>query len=812
MRSARRADGASPDPRARRATTLQRRVALACLVGLAGAAGAVACGGGDDDDRPSGEGSSAAEGEGASAGGGTTGAAPADEASVAAQRALAGTRVHLDLLALAHLADVDHHGLYMDFGTPARMHFTMGRWHSGFLRDVTAGERDFTRIGTDARAWFHLDRPRAATMRVRGRAVGSSTVVVYLNGQPAGQIRFSGTTVEDVDVPIEASALRAGENGLMLRAATTQTVEGEAVAAEIDAIWWLPGEVPAGELSPPRYRALVEDVAVGGASRRAVVLAAPSTIRWYAEVPEGGRLALGFGAPGAGERTIRVTVTPEGGEARVLHEGAVGAAWQDRVLELEGLAGQVVRVEVAAEGEGRVALSGPAIVVPLPDAPLAEAQARNVVVLLIDTLRASKLRVYNPRSRVRTPTLDAFAAEAAVFEQAQSPENWTKPSVASILTSLTPMTHNTKEQSSSLPQSALMLSEVLQQNGFTTGSFIANGYVSDRFGFHQGWDHYTNYIRENRSTEAQNVFREALAWIRANRDRRFFAYIQTIDPHVPYDPPDEIVNEYHPGPYTGPIRPRSTGNQLEDIKAGRLTPTPADIRRLEALHDGEITYHDREMATFVAGLRELGLYDDLVFVVTSDHGEEFNEHGSFGHGHSVFQELLHVPFIVRWPNVIEPRRIAPTVSTLDIAPTVLEAAGVAIPEEFEGQSLLATARGQLRAGPAIAFSDKLDDRRVATAAGYKLVVRGNLTWALFNLRTDPGEQRQIDSGARHPIALRYLRGLYGQHLGATNRGNWLHAGTGGESRVLPQAESQIDAELCRQLRALGYVDARCDAL
>jgi len=790
----------------------QKRLSLVCLVAISASLGAVACGD-DDADDPGGThepGADPGTDPGTDSPGGEPGQrAESDPDSAAARRELEGARVHLDLLALAHLADVNHHGLYMDFGSPARMHYTMGRWHGGFLRDVTAGQRDFTRIGTDARAWFNVDEASALTLRFRGRPIGSNAIVVYLNGQRAGQIDFEAGSAQNVDVPIAANLVRAGENALMLRSSGTRTVQGEEVAAEIDSIWVLPSEVPSGELTAPRYSTLIQDHEVGGESRRSVVLNGPASIRWYAEVPENGRFALGFGAEGEGERTIRVSATAEAGVTSVLHEGAVSGAWQDRVLDLSSLAGEVIQLEVAIEGEGAVGISGPAVIVPLPAAPLAEAEARSVVVLLVDTLRASKLRAYNPRSRVETPTLDSFAEEAAVFEHAQAPENWTKPSVASVLTSLTPMTHNTKEDSSSLPQSALTIAEVFDRNDFATGSFIANGYVSDRFGFDQGWDHYTNYIREERSTTANNVFREAIAWIEEHREERFFAYIQTIDPHVPYDPPGELLEHYHPGPYTGPIRPRSTGNQLGDFKAGRLSLNRADQRQLEALHDGEITYHDREMTAFVARLRELGLYDDVIFVVTSDHGEEFMEHGSYGHGHTIFQEILHVPLMVRWNGVIDPLRIGPTVSTLDIAPTVLEAAGIEIPDEFEGHSLLSTARGQMRSGPAIAFSDKLDDRRVATAAGYKLVVRGNLTWAFFNLRDDPGEQDQITSGARFPIALRYLRGLYGQHLGATDRGNWLHAGTDSQSRVLPRAESQIDAQMCRQLEALGYIDARC---
>src|SRR5690606_5956615 len=124
-----------------------------------------------------------------------------------------------------------------------------------------------------------------------------------------------------------------------------------------------------------------------------------------------------------------------------------------------------------------------------------------------------------------------------LFEQAQSPENWTKPAVASLLTGLQPATHGAKTEEARLPDSAELLSEVMKEAGFTTGSFIANGYVSDRFGFDQGWDDYNNFIRDGRSTEAEDVFREAGNFIERHKDERFFVYIQTIDPHVPYDPP-----------------------------------------------------------------------------------------------------------------------------------------------------------------------------------------------------------------------------------------------------------------------------------
>ncbi len=787
------------------------RAIFVYLLGASAALWAAACGGDDQPVEPSTPHAEARPDEGA----GDEAAEPeeAPDPNAAVREALSHTRVHLDLLALAHLADVDHHGLYMDFGTPARAHYTMGRWHNGFMTDVKAGERDFTRMGTDARAFFQLDEVAPKTLRLRGRPIGSHAIVVYLNGQRAGQVDFEGDGVQEHDIPIDPARLVAGENALMLRASETRSIGGEDVAAEIDSLWLLPREVPA-DAEPPLFSDMARELTVGGEARRAVVVRAPTSVRWYAEIPEDAKLSFGVGASGAAEgTTARVTVTPEGADPVEVFQGPVGSSWSDQLVDLAPFAGEVARIELEVEGDGaEVGWSGPAVVVPLPEAPLADAQARSVILLLVDTLRASKLRVYNPRSRVQAEAMSAIAEDAAVFDHAQAPENWTKPSVASILTSLTPMTHNTKQESSSLPASALMVSEVFQQAGFATASFIANGYVSDRFGFDQGWDHYTNYIRESRPTVAHNVFGEALEWIEAHRGERFFAYIQTIDPHVPYDPPDATLRLYDDQPYDGPLRNRSTGLQLEDVKRGRMTLTARDRQHLEALHDAEITYHDQELTHFIERLGELGLYDEVVFAVTADHGEEFYEHGSFGHGHSVYQELLHVPLMVRWHGVIAPTRIGPTVSTMDIAPTLLEATGVDVPDVFEGHSLLSTARGVMRPGPAVGFSDKLDDRRVATAAGYKLVTRSNLTWSFFDLRHDPGEQNQIDSPSRNPIALRYLRGLLGQYLGASDRGDWLHAGTDAESRVLPASESQIDAELCRQLQSLGYIDARCDDL
>jgi arylsulfatase A-like enzyme len=392
-----------------------------------------------------------------------------------------------------------------------------------------------------------------------------------------------------------------------------------------------------------------------------------------------------------------------------------------------------------------------------------------------------------------------------VFELAQAPENWTKPSVASILTGLHPQTHQQKTGDAALPSSAELLSEHLKGEGFATGGFIANGYVSDRFGFDQGWDDYTNYIREEKSTEAKDVFDDAGNWIEAHKDERFFAYIQTIDPHVPYDPPGKYLQMYDPSEYTGQVRPRMTGDLLEKAKRNppQVVFADSDKRRLKALHDGEITKHDHFFGAFLERLSKLGLADDTLVVVTSDHGEEFDDHGSWGHGHSVYQELLHVPLMFRLPNRLPAgTKVGDAVSTLDISATVTDLLGLPEMTHNEGHALVGLMLGEAPSRPSVAFSDFQDDRRVITTSRWKLILRGNLTSTMFDLVADPMEKTQLDASA-FPIGRRYSRMLLGQFLGATNRGDWLSAEQKSGTQ-LQREDAEMDDTLRDQLRALGY--------
>jgi arylsulfatase A-like enzyme len=302
------------------------------------------------------------------------------------------------------------------------------------------------------------------------------------------------------------------------------------------------------------------------------------------------------------------------------------------------------------------------------------AAAPLVIVYLVDTLRADHTGPYG-YTRDTTPELDAFAKDAVVFDQAIAAASWTKPSVASLFTSLPPGQHRVVQLRDRLDDSLLTLPEMLQARGYSTGAAIANSVIYlPAANFHQGFDYFEGLHgeedRPSKIVEAAPVVDRALAWLDARRGLPTFLYVHTMDPHVPYTPPPpfDMKFEPHPTPEHPGQDPRT------DYKE------PEDRERLVGQYDGEVAYGDREFGRFVRELKSRGLYDEALLVFLGDHGEEFEDHGKWLHGRSVFDELVRVPLVVKLPgHGIAGRRIGQQVQVLDVLPTVLESQGLPIP-------------------------------------------------------------------------------------------------------------------------------------
>ena len=320
-----------------------------------------------------------------------------------------------------------------------------------------------------------------------------------------------------------------------------------------------------------------------------------------------------------------------------------------------------------------------------------------VIVYLVDTLRADHTGPYGyPRDT--TPKLDAFAKDAVVFDQAIAAASWTKPSVASLLTSLPPGRHRAVQLRDRLDVSLLTLPEMLQARGYATGAAVANSVIYlPAANFQQGFDYFEGLHgeegRPSKIVEAAPVVDRALAWIDARRGLPTFLYVHTMDPHVPYTPPAPFDMQFEPHP-----TPEHPGQDPRtDYKE------PADRERLVAQYDGEIAYGDRELGRFLRGLKSRGLYDDALLVFLGDHGEEFLDHGQWLHGRSVFDELVRVPLVLKLPGRRGAgRHIDQQVQVLDVLPTVLESQGLPVPPApvVMGRALQAVLAGQAKDAPA----------------------------------------------------------------------------------------------------------------
>lgn len=398
---------------------------------------------------------------------------------------------------------------------------------------------------------------------------------------------------------------------------------------------------------------------------------------------------------------------------------------------------------------------------PPTGSPTAQAgQGRpNVVLIVVDTLRADALSCFGGSNE--TPHLDVLAGEGTLYAQAIVQASWTKPSFGTIFTSLYPSSHTAVDEVRPLPRAATTLPELLSENGYLTVGLANNIYLSPGFQFDQGFSEYrylepafyagANHYAANLAVyvplewlhrrwlgdrlsvryfyhNAQEVSDAAIAWLEANQQNRFFLFLHYMDPHSPY----------FEHPYDGQGFLMWQDGPLDAAYAPQV----------RQVYDGEVRYMDREVGRVLEWLRQERLYDQALIVFTADHGEEFQEHGGWDHGLTLYEEQIHVPLIVKYPGGERAGQVITDLArALDIAPTILDVAGLPIPAAMQGRSLYA-------AGEALpyAFSEtERDGNLVRTVRGdrHKWIranpgnPRGLPSEALFDLQVDPGERSNL---------------------------------------------------------------------
>lgn len=318
-------------------------------------------------------------------------------------------------------------------------------------------------------------------------------------------------------------------------------------------------------------------------------------------------------------------------------------------------------------------------------------EGQALILVIIDTCRRDSLGCWGS-PRETTPNIDAWARDAVRFDTATAESCWTLPSVASILTSTFPTLHGGSGKGLKLQRIREELPtgpEILREKGLTTHAVINCAFLSPALGVGRGFCTYDyEGAYNNRIRRADQTVDAALEVLRKHPGGDIFLLIHFFDPHLNYEPPSPY-DERFTGGYAGPFR---TIDQklLDDLMHGNLIPGEPERNYLRSLYDGEIAFVDEQFSRLAAGIRALGFYPKATLVLTSDHGEEFWDHGGFEHGHSLYDELIRVPLIIKFPEDIVPARrvVKSPVRLIDVMPTLFEIAGVAEPETFEGDSLL----------------------------------------------------------------------------------------------------------------------------
>ena len=432
-----------------------------------------------------------------------------------------------------------------------------------------------------------------------------------------------------------------------------------------------------------------------------------------------------------------------------------------------------------------------------------EAAPPNIILVTIDTLRPDHLSCYG-YGRETSPFIDGLAARGTLFRNAYATSSWTPPSMASIFTSLYPRSHGVNHgHLSQLRKKVVMqellspdfmtIPEALKANGYATFGVSTNPHMYPGTGFERGFDRFAGLWFSDALATNEEV---AKLKEEIGAARPYFLWVHYFDPHDPYLMRDPWIREYAVQRSACKKWARMTMKEIRE-RQEEIAADPEALRALGDLYDSEIAFTDNALREL---FELLAVDEKALVIITSDHGEGFLDHGLLGHGNSLFEELIRVPLVVALPaGEARARSVAEAVSITDVFPTILAAAGAAVPAGIDGKSLLPLVKGaredtgrtllaEQSRGPRENYLKAIRQRR------WKAIFRGDELEEplLFDLETDPLERKNAaDERAGGAGSMRDALG------------GWLEAHPEFEA---PLADRGMEKNRVDELRSLGYLD------
>jgi arylsulfatase A-like enzyme len=702
-----------------------------------------------------------------------------------------------DLVAELPAAEIRREVEVIDFGSPAARSSLRAGWYQnergrhGRTIVWSRGQR------SDLEIWLAAPRPLRATVRCAPLAPPDGrpqTVTVLLNGRRIGELSLRPQLSDYAfDLPVEAQA--AGPNLLEFQYRRVMQSRHRQLAVSWDLLRLTPGPADPAELPRAAPRP--------GGQAPALLLPSGTEAGYYLALEGGGTLALeGVRGQGHGGGALQVLAQEEGGQEKLLETLPAGTG--PRSLDLPGRGERLVRLALRAVpgtagsggGGGGLVLLGPAVrgLTSARRAGTASGEKRperpNLILYLIDTLRADRVGATRAGEPL-TPNIDAFARESTVFENAIAQAPWTRPSVASIFTGLGPLAHGVQKTDHKLPPEAITLAERLHAAGYGTAAFSTNWHVHKQSGLDQGFA----FFDFSDQSPSDQLNERVVRWLDTRPQPPFLLYVHALDPHSPYTPPPEYRKRFAPDA-------RAEAGYVFDLK--RISQAHGQERRrliaeLPPLYDAEVAFNDHSFGAFLDALRRRGLYEKSLIVLVSDHGEEFDEHGDFGHANNLYNETLNIPLIVKWPGQRQGKQVRSLAQHVDLLPTLLRAAGLQTPHGLPGIDLAQIAASgedpeALAGRRAISHLHYRGREGVSVVhAGWKLIhplTRELSETSQLYRRTDPAER--TNRLGELPVRAGWLESLVRLEQERSQSG-------------LKAQTYEMDEETRRALEALGYL-------
>lgn len=615
----------------------------------------------------------------------------------------------------------------------------------------SAGFAKYTRFGnmmhSTRRTWEI--RQSEGEVKVARMTNKSGTVFVPLTGKQAsrGTLRIRAFTHKSGAVSIRVNEnkdlngqLTDGWSTIDLKVPDGQLVEGENSIAMFassgtEVAWVQVGsEKPVGDDGSVRFY---------NPGTKSLTIPQDAGMTWFVAIPDKAKLTADLTD---GSCTLDVLVTGEDGNTVDGKLSGTGSA-----VDLAALSGKAARIDLTATGCPEAAITKADLVVPgaVPQVKRGD-PPKHIVFVIMDSLRADRIKVFEPKARPDVPNWEKLAETSTVFMHSYVQGNESQVSHASMWTSAYLAKHKAMEMKDHIADSFMTIDEVAKKAGKYAAGVSANGYIRPSRGFGNHWDQFVNHIEKSLGLKGADVFEKGMSFITPKKDQPWFLYMGMIDTHVTWRAKSPWMEKYDPG-YKGKYETQYG----DDGKGGfGKNLTDKEKNHIRAIYDSNVSYQDDLLGKLIDKLQGWGIYDSTMIIVTADHGDEQWEDGDrVGHAGSQRETVVHVPLVIHYPPMFPATKVVTGTEGIDLVPTLADVLGVPMDVEWQGASLLPFAFG---AGvySNIAISSAYENMHAGRMGDWKLQIKGGASPRLWNLAKDPDEHKDVFGTA--PVATRML--------------------------------------------------------